>query len=108
MSDFILGERRHVARWPAGEIPEGLNVSVPGVRAVEIIDASPGGVCIRGPAALRPGRTLVVRYRDRVGGAERPRQAFVVRCWVHRISRHAVIYESGLMWEGTPGRASRE
>lgn len=104
MSDFVLGERRLLTRWYGGEIPDGLSVSVPGVRSVDVVDASPGGVCIRGPAALRPGRTLTVRYRERAGSAERQRQALVVRCWVYRIGRHAVVYESGLMWEGTVGR----
>lgn len=104
MHDFVLGERRHVTRWTGGDVPEGLHVSVPGVRSVEIVDASPGGVCIRGPAALRPGRVVVVRYRDRTNGLERQRQALVVRCWVHRLARTGVVYESGLMWDAAPGR----
>lgn len=102
MPEFVLGERRRTPRWAGHQLPDGYLLVIPGVRLTDVLDASPQGARVRVATALRPGRTVAVRVRLSVSGAERPRTALVQRCWVHRLGRAGVVYEAGLALDANP------
>lgn len=98
MAEFVLGERRTEVRLPGHALSGQFTLSAPGLRLVEIVDASSSGVRVRTLGALRPGRTLGVRMRRDARAAEEVVTATVLRCWVQRLGRTGITFEAALHW----------
>jgi hypothetical protein len=77
-------------------MPEGLEITIPGARVTDLLDASPSGVRLLTSSPLRPGRTIRLRRRPAAGEAEQMVGGLIVRCRVHRITRQGVLYEAAL------------
>jgi hypothetical protein len=103
MADYVLGERRRERRTPAVDLAGGFSLSVPGMRGLEVVDASASSVRVRTTSPLRPGRTLPMRVRPDAQRLEKPVVATVLRCSVYRLGRSGVTYEAVLQMAATTG-----
>ena len=97
MQAHVIGERRREPRRVPDHRSPGAGVQVPGVRVLEVLDVSAHGLRCRLAQPVRPGRPSMLRVTTSGGPA--PCVAFVVRCEVVRLSRHAIQYEAGWMFE---------
>lgn len=102
MADYVLGERRRERRTVAADLADGYGLAAPGLRGIEIVDASPSSVRLRSAAPLRPGRTMAVRHRSDARRLEKQVVATVLRCSVFRLGRTGVTYEAVLHFAATP------
>ncbi|HTU99884.1 MAG TPA: PilZ domain-containing protein [Luteitalea sp.] len=91
MTTHVIGERRREARMDASSRP-GAMPHVPGVRVIEVIDASAHGLRCRIAHPVRPGRTMPLRLAGH--GDRTVQQALVLRCEVCRLTRLSVQYEA--------------
>ena len=92
MATHIIGERRREPRTSAADTSVLGRPHVPGVRVLEVIDASRHGLRCRLARPVRPGRAMPLKL---AGPNDRDtQQAWVVRCEVCRLSRHGVQYEA--------------
>ena len=97
MATHIIGERRREVRLAATAAVGARVPHIPGVRVLEVLDASPHGLRCRIAHAVRPGRAMPVKL---AGQADRNvQQAFVVRCEVCRVTRLGLQYEAAWMLE---------
>lgn len=101
MTDYVLGERRREPRTVGVDLADGYSLTAPGLRGVEIVDASPSSVRLRSAAPLRPGRTMAMRHRPEAHRLEKQVVATVLRCSVFRLGRSGVIYEAVLQFVST-------
>lgn len=92
MATHIIGERRREPRTGGAETSAPRLPHVPGVRVLEVIDASRHGLRCRIARPVRPGRAMPLKLAGQ--DARDTQQAWVVRCEVCRVSRHGVQYEA--------------
>ena len=96
MPEFVIGERRAETRTHGPSLPGGYSLAAPGMRTVEIVDASISGVRLRTESALRPGHSITVRHRPDATRSELAMIAVVLRCSVYRLGRSGITFEAAL------------
>lgn len=102
MTDYVLGERRRELRTVGADLADGYSLTAPGLRGIEIVDASPSSVRLRSAAPLRPGRTMAMRHRPEAHRLEKQVVATVLRCSVFRLGRSGVTYEAVVQFAAAP------
>lgn len=108
MENVAVDDRRGEPRSGGETLPAAFLVSAPGLRVLDVVDASASGIRLRTMVPLRPGRTIALKRRQDEHGPEQSFVAIVLRCWVQSLARSGVIFEAALSLAppaNTPGGA---